>query len=128
MKDKAIKGRGFTLVELMVTTVLVAIIIPAAIKGLTIVSSLASQSAHRAIALDLAEYKLVELIATEQWQTTGQLEGDFAELENMGLYSWQFDSSDSGSLKQLDVTVKWSSRGLDKTLTLTTLKLPADEE
>lgn len=135
-KKKRISLRGFTLVELMVTTVLVAIIVPAAIKGLTLVSALASQSVHRARALTLAESKLAELLATEEW-ASGNMEGDFAEwkFEKMpfevtkdvyDIYTWNLIVSDVEGMKELEMTVKWENRGLERELTLTTWKLTQD--
>ena len=109
----------------MVTTVMVAFILPAAIKGITLINSLARSSSDRAVALSLAESKLVELIVDEDW-SSGYAEGDFEDYEGMEKYSWTLTSADVSSLKQLELTVKWTSRGYEKTLTLATMMMPTD--
>ena len=119
------RKHGFTLVELMVTVVMVAMILPVAVKGLTLINSLARTSSERAIALSLAESKLVEMLVDQEW-LSGYAEGDFDDYEGMGKYQWTLTSTDSSSLKQLELTVKWTTRGIEKSLTLTTLVMPEE--
>ncbi len=125
---------GFTLVELMATTVLVAIILPAALKGLTAISGLTSSAAHRSIALNLAESKLNELIATDEWEN-GFQEGNFTDYKetisvsdynlretDLDLYRWTFTTGDNNDgITEATVTIYWIARGLEKELSLTTM-------
>lgn len=127
--------RGFTLVEMMATTVLVAVILPAALKALSIISALTSESTHRSIALNLAESRLSELLATGDWES-GYLEGDFDDYRqkflqtdynlretNLDGYRWVLIPNDSKtSLSEITIAVYWTSRGVEKHLTLSTLK------
>ena len=89
----------------------------AAITGcLTVASSAKCQSE----AAELAHDKLMELAAEGQWQQ-GVLAGDFGP--DIPLYQWKADvlEFESGTLRQLDVTVLWRQGGKDKSITLSTL-------
>ncbi len=110
----------------MVTTLMVAIILPVAVKGLTLINNLARTSSDRAIALSLAESKLAEIIVDEDWGN-GYAEGDFEDFEYLERYHWNLISTDTSSVKKLELTVKWTSREVEKTLTLTTMVEPEEE-
>jgi len=114
------RREGFTLVEVLASIVLVAIILPAAMKGISIATGLAGQAAHRMEAATLAESKLAEFVATEAWRD-GDASGDFGD--DWPQYTWSAELNDweDGSATQVDLTVEWQSRGRDRSLTLSTL-------
>lgn len=112
--------RGFTLMEILAALVLIGVVLPAVMKGLSMASILASDSAHQYEALDLAQSKLAEVLISGQWQT-GSETGDF--LPEHEEYGWTMESSDwtQADLKQLEVTVFWERRGRLREVQLTTL-------
>jgi type II secretory pathway pseudopilin PulG len=125
MSDKTLdrrphQGRGFTLVEILATFVLVAIILPVAMKGISLATTMASLSKERIEAATLAETKLAELLATGEWQN-GNLSGDFSP--DWPKYRWSAEVQDwqETTLRQLDVRVEWESRGMKRDVQLTTL-------
>ncbi len=113
--------RGFTLVEILATLALVAIILPVAMAGLSLALATADVSRHETEAARLAQSKMAEIIAQGDFQTT-LLGGDFAP--DNPEYRWTAVLSDydaSLQLKQVDVQVSWNSRQRDRSVTLLTL-------
>src|SRR5882724_9304418 len=74
------RRRGFTLIEVLAALVLLAIVLPAAMRGVTVASSAASSAQKRTKAAALAASKLQELLATGQYEN-GNLSGDFGSDE-----------------------------------------------
>jgi prepilin-type N-terminal cleavage/methylation domain-containing protein len=115
---------GFTLIEVMATLMLVAIVLPAVMKGASLATSAASTAKRRNEASGLAEEKLAEIIATNQWQGSS-LSGDFGSdwpgyRWQATVQSWPQDTSGAG-LQQVDLRVSWMARGRPDSLTLSTL-------
>ena len=115
---------GFTLVEVLAALMLIAIVLPAVMKGAAMATSIASSARRRNEAAGLAEEKLAEIIATDQWQQNS-LSGDFGT--DWPGYRWQAtvqpwteDTSGAG-LQQVDLRVSWMARSKQDSLTLTTL-------
>jgi general secretion pathway protein I len=118
------RRRGFTLVEVLATLMLLALVLPALMQGLTLASSLADQTRHRTDAAGLAESKLNEIISDNTWQQ-GNLSGDFGtdwpqyrweETTN----AWTQDTTGLG-LQEIDVTVLWTSLGREHSVTVSSL-------
>ena len=112
---------GFTLVECLASLLLIAIVLPAVMHGISIASSSASASRRRTEAAALASTKLNELVATNTWQS-GSLSGDFGD-EFPG-YQWSAEVQDwpqEADLQQLDVHVTWGMGPAQRSVTLTTL-------
>ncbi|MCY3023879.1 MAG: prepilin-type N-terminal cleavage/methylation domain-containing protein [Planctomycetota bacterium] len=114
------RHRGFTLMEVLAAAVLVAIVMPAAMHGISVAASLANVARHRTEAAALAQSKLGELQATRGWQT-GNLSGDFGPEHPEFRWSADLVAWEPGTLQQLDVTVLWNSRGREQRVTLSTL-------
>jgi len=115
------RGHGFTLIEILATLVLVAIILPVAMSGISLALGVADQSRRQTEAASLAQTKMAEIIASQQWQTSS-LAGDFAP--DRPEYRWVAQVTDwqGTTVKQLDVQVLWNQRGgTDKGVTLSTL-------
>ncbi|MEW6237857.1 MAG: type II secretion system protein [Candidatus Omnitrophota bacterium] len=68
--------RGFTFAELLAAMVFAAIVIPAAIQGLTIANRAGVAAERTRIAVQLAGSLLNEMIVTEEWRSSKQ-KGDF---------------------------------------------------
>jgi prepilin-type N-terminal cleavage/methylation domain-containing protein len=109
---------GFTLIEVLATLVLLGIILPAAMRSISVALAMAGHARHATEAATLAEAKLNELIATNAWQTGGS--GDFGT-DHPG-YQWRCTSAQQDfSLSQITLTVAWPERGQERTFNLTTL-------
>ena len=67
MPTPPIHSRGFTLIEVLVTMLLLALVLPLVMNGITSASSTASESRRRNEAAGLAEEKLDEIIASQAW-------------------------------------------------------------
>ena len=111
---------GFTLIEILAALLLIGLILPAAMKGVSMASILISDSARKYEALDLAETKLAEIMLQEDWQhssASGTFEDEYDQ------YQWTMDVSDwtVTGIKQVDLTVFWQQRNRQRDLTLSTL-------
>lgn len=112
---------GFTLIEMLATFVLIILIIPPVMKGLSIATMVSSDSVRKSDAISLAETKLSEILLEEEWQSSS-LSGDFGEMYPD--YEWKMTSADwteGPSLKQVTVKVLWEWRGHVKDVELSTL-------
>ena len=114
-------GGAFTLVEVLAALLLVAVVLPVAMRGVAI-AALASRDARmRVEATELAEAEMTDLIATGAWQTAN-LSGDFGS--DWPEYTWTADVGDwngVAALRQLTVQVKWTSRFRTRSVGLATL-------
>jgi prepilin-type N-terminal cleavage/methylation domain-containing protein len=117
--------RGYTLVEVLVTLVLVAIVLPVAMEGVSLAAGMAGEARRQSEAATLARQKLDELIVTDTWRS-GQLQGDFG-LEWPDFQWHAFEAAwEVSELRLLTVEVAWSSRGRPRSLQVSTL-VPAEE-
>ena len=121
------RATAFTLVEVLAALVLVAIILPVAMRGISLATAAAGEARRQTEAGSLAEAKLNELLATGGWQSS-DLAGDFRPDRPdyqwaAELLQWEGVGSQTAtpSLRQLSVSVAWTSRGRPRAVTLTTL-------
>ena len=114
------RARGFTLVEVLAAIVLTAIVLPVAMEGISLATSVADAARNRTEAAGLARSKLAELQVTRGWQA-GNLSGDFGE--DFPKYRWRADFApwNSTTLQQLDVRVTWNAAGREMSVTVSTL-------
>lgn len=112
--------RGLSLAEVLATVVIIAIVIPAAMQGISIATGMAGLTRQKAEATALAQAKLNELIATGDWQTN-TTSGDFGP--QWPAYHWQVNASDweETNMRQLQMVVSWVHRGTPREVVLTTL-------
>ena len=61
---------GFTLVEVLATLVLLGIVVPVAMRGVSVALAAAQTAKRTAEATSLAQSKLNEMIADGSWQTS----------------------------------------------------------
>lgn len=117
---------GFTLIEMLATLMLCAVVLPVALKAISTSVQVGSITRDKLIASELAQNKLREILATESWQD-GDDSGDF---EDHSRYTWESWSEDwQGSVvKLLHVQIKWTYRQTQRTLQLDTLVYSNDEE
>jgi prepilin-type N-terminal cleavage/methylation domain-containing protein len=114
--------KGFTLIEILATFVLIALILPAAMEGISLATKLGVKSKQEIKAGTLAETELGEFLLDGEWSNgdqSGQFEGDDSA------YKWSLKVTDwslETSMKQLDMTVEWTdSSGMDHSVVLSTL-------
>lgn len=118
------RGReGFTFVEILATMALLAIVLPTVMSGISLCLSTASLAKTEAQAASLCESKLGELVTVGPLDQDSQA-GDFgADLPG---YRWtaqmsDWDQAGTTGLRQLDLTVYWTFRNTERSVTLTTL-------
>jgi prepilin-type N-terminal cleavage/methylation domain-containing protein len=114
---------GFTLIEVLATLVLLGIVMPVAMRGVSLALAASSIARRTAEATSLAEMKLNELVADGTWQTGGT-GGDFAD-QNQPDYRWTCEnvSRDYGT-HEVILHVIWTQRGQERILSLATLVYP----
>lgn len=113
--------RGFTLLEILATFVLVAIIIPVAMEGISLSTKIASDSKRKIEAGILAEQKLTEILITDEWMN-GDQDGDFGE--EFKDYEWSLEVLDwegEELIRQIDLYVDWISSGKNRSVVISTL-------
>ena len=115
------RRRGLTLVEVLATIVMMAIVLPATMHGISVCLSASRDARQRSEAAALAEAKLAEVLATGDWQF-GSMSGDFGEAWpdyhwGAGSSAWQADST----MTEVYVRVSWERQGLPREVVLTTL-------
>ena len=116
---------GFTFVELLATVVLIAVIMPVAMRSIGLCTRLAGQSRRQTEAASLARAKLTELTVSGEWQN-GDQRGDFGT--DWPGYEWSATVANwtETTVRQVDVTVSWQSAGHERQVTLSTLMYPEE--
>lgn len=113
---------GFTLPEVLAALVLIGVVLPVALRGVSVALATASKAKHNSEAVELARHKLTELsLATDASAYAGS--GDFGT--DWPGYRWESRSvtRDYG-VTEVTVQVYWKSRGEEESLTLSTLAYP----
>ncbi|MEO6437496.1 MAG: prepilin-type N-terminal cleavage/methylation domain-containing protein [Tepidisphaeraceae bacterium] len=111
--------RGFTLIEVLATLTLLGIVLPVAMRGVSLSLAAATRARHVAEASSLADTKLDELVATQAWTTSG-IGGDFGEQHSGYTWTYQAVSRDYG-LTEVSLRVAWVERGQPAFLDISTL-------
>jgi hypothetical protein len=106
--------------EILVTVVMIALIIPIAMKGISIATSVSSDSNRKLRAINLAENRLAEVLIDEEWRNSSE-SGIFTD--EIFQYKWQMNTSEQGedNLKQIAMKVSWERQGRERNVTLYTL-------
>lgn len=114
---------AFTLIEVLATLLLLAIVLPVIMRGISMATSAGSLAKQRSDAYGLCESKLNELLATGQYQY-GNLSGDFSP--DYPQYRWTAQVLDwtDPNVEQLDVHVLWNSRNSQQDIVLSSLVYP----
>ena len=98
--------KAFTLVEVLATVLLISIVIPVAMRGISLSTRMAGHSRRQIQAVYLAKSKLAEMIASQNWKNTsksGNFGADWLDYEwQLETKEWQIDS-----VVQLDLRVSW---------------------
>lgn len=125
--DEGSRERGFTLVEILATFVLIALILPVVMEGLSLSMKLGVKSKRQVEAGALAETKLAELFLSGEYDN-GDQSGEFDDESD---YRWSLEVADwekEGSMQQLTMTVDWTDAlGTDHSVELSTLVYRSSE-
>jgi len=114
--------RGVTLMEVLATLLLVGIILPVAMRGVSISMRAAANARHQTEAAMLAEMKLNELLAARDPALLGST-GDFGP--DWPEYRWQVLAAGVDyNLYEVTVVVNWQTRGSTRSLQLSSLIYP----
>jgi prepilin-type N-terminal cleavage/methylation domain-containing protein len=121
------RSRAFTLIEVLATLMLMAIILPTIMRGITLAQQAADSSRHRTEAAGLAQMELDQIIAAQTWQT-GDQTGDFSPdwpnyTWKSAVAPWPGDSTGAG-IDEIDLTVNWNANGKQQSVVLSTLAYP----
>ena len=113
-------AEGFTLMEILAALLLTGLILPVAMNGVSMANMLASDSARKYEAADLAQAKMSEILLEEDWKN-GSSSGEFENQYEQ--YEWISSVSDwtTSGLKQIELTVFWNQRGRTNKIVLSTL-------
>ncbi len=120
------KRHPFTFTEVLAAMVVVALIVPVAVRGISLARQLAGDDVRYELAARLADEKLNELIATGEWEN-GDTEGTFDEgTDEDANYTWaltsdSFDDDGELALTVLTMTVSRTSAARPVSVTLTAL-------
>lgn len=124
---RSTRRRGLTLVELLVSGVLLGTVLVVLIQGVMLATRVSSQAHHEAVALQLAESLLADL-RTGQKAIGEDDSGDFEE-EGFSDYSWQITAEPLEELSRMTVTIRWMTGYGERTLDVTGLfLLPVEDE
>src|SRR5436305_5405229 len=105
--------------------VLIGIILPAVMHGISLATIAAGEAKHKVEAASLAQTKLSELITDYQTlNQTGASSGDFPDYPG---YTWTstIESRDT-NLSQITVRVNWFSRGQQRYIDLASMVFSPD--
>src|SRR5688572_780238 len=108
MKTSSNRG-GFTLVEVLAAMVLMGIVLPVAMRGVSLAVAAAGHARHLSEASSLAETKLNELLLVDIASAAGA-SGDFAPEHPE--YQWKCDTQlRDYNMSEFILTVTWLEQG-----------------
>ena len=115
--------RAFTLVEVLASLLLMAIVIPVAMEGMSVASRIGVLGQRKAAAMRVAERLLNELMVEQQ---TEQSSASGTAVDGETTYPWimHVENWPEDAMQQMSVTVTFTVQGNDYEVSVTTL-LPA---
>jgi general secretion pathway protein I len=114
------RRRGFTLVEVLASVAILAIVVPFVMNGASLATSTASVARHQAEASTLGEAKLADMVVEDTWETEGTT-GTFAPAYPQYRWTLQTQQRSEADVMELMLTVTWQERGRDQSLNLSTM-------
>jgi type II secretion system protein I len=127
MKTSSLRSRahGFTLIEVLVTLLLIGIVIPAIMHAITAAAAAGNSARHRNDAAALANSQLASLILAvslgQSPNLTGQLDQDgFNYYWQATVNPWNQDTSSLG-IQDIDLTMKWTEGTRSESMTVSSL-------
>jgi general secretion pathway protein I len=109
--------RAFTLPEVLAALVLIGVVLPAVMRGISLSIAAADDARKRVQAVSLAETKLSELTAAAMSTSSGGTSGDFGA--DFPGFRWEASSQEvQTELAEIRVRVSWQGRGLSRNVDL----------
>ncbi len=120
--------RGVTLIEALIAIVVIAVIMPIALSGVSHALSAASQTHKQDVARRLAETRLARLVVDGSWQTSA-LSGTFdptLDGEDADAFAWTLVMTPwrDPTVQVLALTVSWGAVEAGQAVVLTSLVTP----
>ena len=112
--------RGFTLLEVLATLVLMGIILYPVMHGISLATAAAGEARHKVEAVSLAQTKLAEL--TADYQTMNQAGATSGSFPDYPGYAWTstIEMRDT-NLAQVSVRVTWTARNQERFVDLASM-------
>jgi type II secretory pathway pseudopilin PulG len=116
----SIRRGGFTFIEVLAALLFLAIVIPAIVTGLTVSNRAAVIAERGSTAIQLAENKLSEIMATDDWQSS-ESSGDFGE--DWPGFRWELKHGTwpEDAMTELTISVFFQVQGEERHVDLSTL-------
>lgn len=124
--NRSRRDGGFTLVEMIVATVLLAIGVVASLLSYAAAARLSASAINRTTATFLAQQQLTSLQDDPNGLSTGNQNGDFGPQYPGFTWQSEIDASEFPSLDQVRLVVQWQSGLLTHSVELDTY-LPATQ-
>jgi len=118
--DLAKKRDAFTLVEVLAALTFTMILLPVAMKGVSLATG-ASADARRRIEATLLARTLMAELESEGVNQFSEASGDFAPEAPGYQWSARVAAGPESNLNELQVEVTWQSHGSERSVTLATL-------
>jgi len=111
--------------EVLATIVLIGIVVPVVMAGISLALTAAGHARHLAQAASLGEAKLMELVTTGEW-TTAAGSGDFSP--DWPEYHWRSQNSATTDFdaNQITLDVTWTERGVQQSWSISTIVYQSD--
>lgn len=120
------KTTGFTLVEALITLLLVTVLLPLVMKGVSSAAQLGVLAERRSQAAALADTRLTESLITGDWDE-GDQAGEFdpevygTDADDFVWYLLVDDWNGLTTHKEVTVLVTWQQRGKEQTVSMATV-------
>ena len=119
------RSAAFTFVEILAAMLFLALVVPAIVGALGVANRASEMAERSALAGELAQNKMSELVTDNAWQTPPFTNGDFAGTYpgyrwEMTTENWTGDPVNTG-MTALHVDVHYTIQGNDHTIRLSTL-------
>lgn len=113
--------RGFTLAEVLAALVLMGIVLPIALKGVSLALAASDDARRKIEATALAENKLAEFTAANATGVSaGGMSGDFGT--DWPAYQWEASNvMRDVELNEITIRVVWTARGRQRNVAVSTL-------
>lgn len=120
VRPSARRRRGaFTLPEVLASMVLVGLVLPAVMKGVSLATAASDDARKRIEAVALAETKLSELTGAAATSQAASPSGDFGA--EWPAFRWESSSNSVDTdLNEIRVRVVWQARGIERSVDLST--------
>jgi prepilin-type N-terminal cleavage/methylation domain-containing protein len=115
---------GFTLIEVLVTLLLMVIVVPVILEGMSVATRSGSIARRKTEAAGLAESRLNELVATGDYQSvqSGDFGAEWPDFRwNLTVETWSSAGVQVTGLQQVTITVTWGDQRPGQSVVLSTL-------